>query len=131
MASVIDRSVGGPPGLVGGECRGCGAVFFPYQSYGCERCGRYGADLAVRVLAGRGTVQAATVVHLHADPRRPVPFTVVELCLDDGPVVRAVAADGTAMDVGTRVETVLVPVAEGEDELLGLRVRPERAGGAA
>jgi hypothetical protein len=56
---------------------------------------------------------------------------VVELCLDDGPVVRAVAADGTAMDVGTRVETVLVPVAEGEDELLGLRVRPERAGGAA
>jgi uncharacterized OB-fold protein len=83
------------------------------------------------VLAGRGTVQAATVVHLHADPRRPVPFTVAELCLDDGPVVRAVAADGTAMDVGTRVETVLVPVAEGEDELLGLRVRPERAGGAA
>jgi uncharacterized protein len=131
MASVVVWTVGGPPELVGGVCGGCHAVFFPYQSFGCERCGRYGADLAVRVLTSRGAVQAATVVHLHADPRRAAPFTVVEVRLDDGPVVRAVAADGTAVAAGTRVEAFHLPVAEGEDELLGLRFRPEHAGGAA
>jgi len=104
-------------------------VFFPYQRYGCERCGRHGDDLRVRTLAGRGTVLAATVVKLHADTRRTAPFTVLRLRLDDGPVVRVVAADGAEVVVGGRVEAVLVPVPEGADELLGLRFAPELPGG--
>ncbi|HEX4356915.1 MAG TPA: OB-fold domain-containing protein [Pseudonocardia sp.] len=131
MTSVLDRSVEGPTGLVGGVCGGCGFVFFPDQRYGCERCGRHGDDLRARTLAGRGTVLAATVVKLHADPRRTAPFTVLRLRLDDGPVVRAVAVDGAEVAVGGRVEAVLVPIPEGADELLGLRFAPELAGGCA
>ena len=131
MTSVLDRSVGSPPGLVGGACQGCGFVFFPYQRYGCERCGRYGDDLRARTLAGRGTVLAATVVRLHADPRRTAPFTVLRLRLDDGPVVRAVAVDGAEVAVGGRVEAVLVPIPEGVDELFGLRFSPVLPGGGA
>jgi uncharacterized protein len=130
MTSVLDRSAGDPPGLVGGACGGCGHVFFPYQVLGCEWCGGHGTTLAARTLAGRGTVLAATVVHLHADPRRTAPFTVLQLRLDDGPVVRGVAAAGAEVAAGARVETVLVPIEEGADELLGLRFRPERRGGA-
>ena len=32
------------PALIGGRCV-CGHVFFPMQTYGCEKCGRYGDDL--------------------------------------------------------------------------------------
>lgn len=129
MTSMLDRSVEGPPGLVGGACDGCGFVFFPYQRYGCERCGEYGDGLRVHTLAGRGTVLAATVVKLHADPQRNAPFTVLRLRLDDGPVVRAVVADGAEVPVGGRVEAVLVPIPESADELLGLRFSPELPGG--
>lgn len=131
MASVVVATADGPPELVGGVCGGCNAVFFPYQDFGCEHCGRYGADLTVRRLSTRGTVEAATVVHLHADPQRTAPFTVLEVRLDDGPVVRAVGVDGIVTASGGRVEAVILPVAEGEDELLGLRFRPEHEGGVA
>jgi len=89
-----------------------GAVrVLPHQRHGYERCdGRTATTFGWRTLAGRATVLAATVVKLHADPRRTAPFTVLRLRLDDGPVVRAVAADGAEVVVGGRVEAVLVPV---------------------
>ena len=76
------------PALVGGRCV-CGYVFFPMQTYGCEKCGRYGDDLKKVSLSGRGRLLAFARVHLHARPYPKVPFTVVVVVLDDGPVIKA------------------------------------------
>ena len=124
MPSLLDLTQD-PPGLRGGVCSNCGFVFFPFQTFGCEACGHFGADLQPRLLAGRGTVTATTVVHRHADPRRPAPFRVVELTLDDGPSVRGVAVDDVEISVGDRVHTTMLPDVAAEDELLALRFAPE------
>ena len=76
------------PALVGGRCV-CGYVFFPMQTYGCEKCGRFGNDLKEVRLSGRGRLLAFAQVHLHARPYPKVPFTVVVVALDDGPVLKA------------------------------------------
>jgi uncharacterized OB-fold protein len=78
--------------LVGGKCR-CGYVFFPMQIFGCEMCGRYGDDLTPVTLSGRGQVVSKAVVHIHADPKRPPPFAVAIVALEEGPQVRAFLAD--------------------------------------
>ena len=50
------------PSLSGGECR-CGYVFFPWQTYGCERCGLSGDALRPKRLTGKGTLRAKATVH--------------------------------------------------------------------
>ena len=59
------------------------------QTYGCEKCGRYGDDLKEVRLSGRGRLLAFAQVHLHAGSDPKVPFTVVVIALDDGPVIKA------------------------------------------
>lgn len=76
------------PALVGGRCA-CGHIFFPMQTYGCEKCGRHGDHLETMSLSGRGRLHAFSQVHLHARAEPNVPFTVVAVTLDDGPTVRA------------------------------------------
>ena len=78
--------------LRGGHCR-CGYVFFPMQTYGCERCGSHEDALTPQDISTHGTLLASAVVQLHADKSRPVPFTIVKVALDEGPVVRALLAD--------------------------------------
>ena len=85
---AMDGTSAGPPALVGGRCA-CGYVFFPMQTYGCEKCGRHGDALTMAYLPGRGTLQAFSQVHLHARPHPKVPFTVLSIALDDGPLIRA------------------------------------------
>lgn len=82
------------PALIGAKCR-CGHVFFPAQFFGCERCGRYGEDLVETRLSGQGIVRAAVVVHQHFREIPRAPFTVVDLALDDGPVIRGLMMAGT------------------------------------
>jgi hypothetical protein len=108
------------PALLGGTCS-CGFVFFPLQSYGCERCGR--TALAPRALSGRGKLIASARVHLHGGKTRQAPFTVVSVVLDDGPIVRTLlAGDETSLRPGGRVVTTLVPVVDAEGaERLDLR----------
>jgi len=81
-----------PPNLLGGRCE-CGYIFFPMQQFGCERCGKFGSSLEAVSLRGSGKLVTATVVHMHADKRRPAPFAVGTIALDDGPVVRALLSD--------------------------------------
>lgn len=81
-----------PPFLKGVRCVACNEVAFPPQHYGCERCGS--GDLADLELAAQGVVLGSSQVHIHAQPEPAVPFTVVEVRLDAGPVVRAL------LDVG-------------------------------
>jgi hypothetical protein len=76
------------PALLGGRCKSCGYVFFPMQSFGCERCGS--VDLEAKALAGRGRLVASARVHMHAGAGRQAPFTVGSIITDDGAVVRSV-----------------------------------------
>jgi hypothetical protein len=83
-------SAGDVPLLIGGRCGGCGNVFFPMQSYGCEWCGQPGDGLEIAELNATGRLIAFAQVHLHARPSPPAPFTVVVVSLDEGPSVRAI-----------------------------------------
>lgn len=98
------------PALLGSVCA-CGYVFFPAQSYGCERCGSQA--LAPRLLSGVGHVLASARVHLHHGKGREAPFTIGAIVLDDGPIVRTLLADAdAAVSVGDRVVAVLAPVTD-------------------
>jgi uncharacterized OB-fold protein len=116
------------PSLLGGRCS-CGYVFFPMQTMGCEVCGRHGEDLRPMPLTGRGRLLSATIVHLHADPARPAPFTIGKIALDDGPVVRTLleAAEERA-PAGTTMVAALAPVGIEDDggDILDLRFTPLR-----
>ncbi|AQV97224.1 hypothetical protein BJN34_25520 [Cupriavidus necator] len=108
------------PALLGGTCR-CGHVFYPWQSYGCERCGAAGDALTPMALSGRGKVEASAVVHLHASPERQAPFTVTAVRLDDGPLVRTLAlasetGQGTGLVPGDAVVAVLAEVSDRQQE---------------
>ena len=85
--------------LAVGRCEPCGRLFFPPQSYGCEVCGATGGELAVVGVAAVGTLLDAVRVP-GGDGTRPG-FTVAEIRLAAGVVVRALAADG--MTSGTEV----------------------------
>lgn len=108
--------------LKGGRCR-CGYVFFPMQTYGCERCGSHGDALTPCELSATGKLLAEATVHLHADKNRPPPFTIVKVALDDGPVIRTLLADDSAaVASGQRVTGKLVPVqSESGETVLDLR----------
>ncbi|MGY4154185.1 MULTISPECIES: Zn-ribbon domain-containing OB-fold protein [unclassified Bradyrhizobium] len=109
--------------LKGGRCR-CGYVFFPMQTYGCERCGSHGDALTPCELSTNGVLLAEATVHLHADKNRPAPFTIVKVALDDGPVIRTLLADDSApVAQGQRVTGRLVPTTQSEsgETVLDLR----------
>ncbi|WP_143278187.1 hypothetical protein [Bradyrhizobium sp. UFLA03-84] len=109
--------------LRGGRCH-CGYVFFPMQTYGCERCGSYGDALTPCELSAEGTLLAEATVHLHADKNRLAPFTIVKVALDDGPVIRTLLADDSApVAPGQRVTGRLVPTTQNEsgETVLDLR----------
>lgn len=107
---------GGEPVLIGGRCRKCGAVFFPMQTYGCERCGEPGEGLEAADLAGRGRLVAYSQVNLHAQPSPPTPFTAVVIRLDDGPTIRALLDPpvDAGLKAGQRMQARLVMDGEAE-----------------
>lgn len=99
------------PILKGVQCTACKVVAFPPQHYGCERCGN--AELVDVDLSPVGVVLGSAEVHIHAKPYPPVPFTVAEVRLDAGPVVRALLnTEGQMALPGKRVHGVLREGAE-------------------
>lgn len=102
-------AVPGSPAIIGIRCNACDAVAFPFQPFGCENCGS--ADVEQSRFDGRGQVLTTAVVHFHADPARPAPFTIAAVLLDCGAFVRGVVAEESAGDIeiGDTVETQLVP----------------------
>ena len=114
------------PTLLGGRCE-CGHLFFPMQTFGCERCGRTGPALQPFPLAGRGRLRSVATVHVHADEKRKTPFVIGTIVLDDGPVVRTLLLDAASdrHAPGTPVEAVLVAVETSEPgkQALDLRFR--------
>ena len=87
--------------LSGTRCRACGTAFFPPLRIGCEVCGA--ADLADVKLAARGSIHGSATVHLHHGRGIEAPFTVAEIVLDDGPVIRALMVTDGELPVGARV----------------------------
>ena len=97
------------PSLLGGRCADCGYIFFPMQSYGCERCGSQHLESAP--LAGRGKLIASAKVFMSAGEYRPAPFTVGSLITDDGAVVRSILElpEDASLAPGVEMVTKLVP----------------------
>ena len=92
-----------PPRLRGVRCEACDAVAFPPFGIGCEVCGA--TQLAPAVLAGAGTVHSVATVHLHGGKDIAAPFTIAEIQLDDGPLIRATLVDVVEPDaIGARAE---------------------------
>jgi uncharacterized OB-fold protein len=119
------------PSLKGGKCAGCGYVFFPLQTYGCEVCGQSGAALQPFALSGAGTLIASAKVHIHA-PRtaaekdvKPLaaPFTIGSIKLDDGPTVRTllVDIDEGSLKPGQKMVAKLVSVGGDTRAIVDLR----------
>lgn len=92
-----------PVTLAGTRCRDCLTAFFPPLHIGCEVCGAPDDRLDDASLPARGRLHASATVHLHRGRGIEAPFTIAEVVLDDGPVVRALI-DGEDLAVGRLVE---------------------------
>jgi hypothetical protein len=96
---------GGDLTLSGVRCGGCASVFFPPSEIGCEVCGAPGAALRPKQLAAAGIVHSVATVYLHAGADIAAPFTMAEIRLDDGPLIRATLTEVTDPAViGSRAE---------------------------
>ncbi len=124
QASLVDETTD-PPGLRGGSCRACGYRFFPFQDYGCERCGASGSALRRQTWAGRGRLLARALVDRGADS-----FVMARVALEAGVEVRALL-DGASAEppTGAALTAIRVPVASGPDghPAFELRFRAEKS----
>jgi uncharacterized OB-fold protein len=93
---------GSPPGLKGSRCRSCGTTFFPPLAIGCEVCGS--PDLDDANLAARGRLHSFATVHRHRGSDIEAPFTMAEIILEDGPVIRATMTTNDGFAIGDVVE---------------------------
>lgn len=101
----VERDV---PTLNGTRCSACGRVYFPPLAIGCEVCGATEEHLEPTTLVARGVLHSLAPVHLHFG-HPPTPFTVVEVQLGDGPLIRATAApDAGDLEIGDDVAAVWV-----------------------
>jgi uncharacterized protein len=125
-SALYAPDISGVPVLRGGRCE-CGYTFFPMQTFGCERCGRTGDALHPIELSGWGKLVATAAVYVHSDHKRPTPFVIGTVVLDDGPVVRTLLTEAPPAnsEQPVRVAAMLVPVesADGNGTALDLRFR--------
>lgn len=112
MTTAVDPGLYDPsapePALRGTRCAQCDTVFFPPLRWGCEVCGGPGDGLTEERLAARGVLRSFAVVHLSMNPEVPAPYTIGEIVLDAGPVIRALmtASDGQGLVIDQRVRAV-------------------------
>ncbi len=75
------------------------------MTVGCEVCGALEDQLAGTLIAAAGTLHSVATVHLHRGKDIEAPFTMAEVKLDDGPLIRATLLDVVEVDaIGRRVE---------------------------
>lgn len=85
---------GGSIVLHGRRCSACGLVIFPPQLYGCPKCGTAGDKLEPAQLPAIGRLHSFAIVNQH--PVLPTPYTIVEVELDSGSLIRALFDSGSA-----------------------------------
>ena len=92
------------PLLNGTTCSACGLVVFPPVSLGCTKCGAAPEQLKATPLAAAGTLHSVATIHIHTGKDIEAPFTVAEVKLDSGPLIRALMIKpASAGDIGKRV----------------------------
>jgi hypothetical protein len=107
--------IGGQPGLYdpedprpvlfGSRCDACGSTRFPAMTIGCDACGAPEVSLVRTRLRAAGTIRSVATVHLHSGKDIAAPFTIAEIALDEGPLIRATLAHVADVDaIGRRVE---------------------------
>jgi uncharacterized OB-fold protein len=112
------------PALVGGKCATCAHFFFPFQAYGCEKCGSLALESIQ--LSGRGKLICSARVHMSANPAFPAPYVVGSIQTEDGAVVRAILSVAAEADLvpGTTMVTELVPETRPEQGAHDIRFKP-------
>jgi uncharacterized protein len=101
-----------PPALNGIQCEECGTRFFPPFGIGCEVCGAPESALQPELLVAAGVLYSVATVHHYSGKDIAVPFTMAEVDLDDGPLIRATLVDeADASSIGARVQGDWVEVA--------------------
>ncbi len=104
MAGVEGGGEVGSGRTVAGTRCGCGRVAVPPEPYGCDVCGALPATLAAIEVELVGVVRGVATVHRHHRPEPKTPFTVVEMALDAGPVLKGVLdAESPAPTIGGRI----------------------------
>jgi uncharacterized OB-fold protein len=104
------------PVLHGTRCEACGSTFFPPLKIGCEICGADEQRLNAVPLPMSGVLYSVATVHVHGAKDIEVPFTVAEVQLDEGPLIRAVLAEPAEVDaIGSRVAGQWVVTRSDED----------------
>lgn len=68
-------------------CSSCGHMLFPPQLYGCPACGALADRLTPVTLPAAGRLHSFAVVNLHQVYQTP--YTIAEVELDAGPIVRS------------------------------------------
>jgi uncharacterized OB-fold protein len=98
------------PILNASRCATCGRASFPPLSIGCDICGASEMRLEAIHLPVVGEVRSFATVHVrHGQPIEP--FTVAEIALDDGPLIRAVVARGSReLTIGDHVNAAWTDV---------------------
>jgi uncharacterized OB-fold protein len=114
-----------PPVLLGTRCGACDAAFFPPLGVGCEICGAAEESLRSAPLRATGRLQAFATVFRHPGTDIETPFTVAEIELDDGPVVRALMLaptdDDLAVNDGVAGAWISCGATEKGEEIIDLR----------
>jgi uncharacterized protein len=93
------------PVLNGTRCRRCRTAYFPPMDIGCEVCGATDDDLQPTLLAAAGVVHSLAEVHVHQGTT-VTPFTIAEVLLAAGPLIRAMLAPGCRVGIGDSVSAV-------------------------
>jgi len=115
--------------LKGGKCR-CGYLFFPYHTYGCEKCGASADATQPFPLAARGIlVSVAEVFRPHARGINP-PYLIGTIELDVALRVQAILEGSKeTLQIGQRVSAVAVAGLDSKGrEVLDCRFAAERDG---
>jgi uncharacterized OB-fold protein len=87
--------------LHGMKCAACGVVLFPPQRFGCVACGATPEQLRPTSVPAVGRVHSFAVVNRHHS--HPTPYTIAEVELDAGLLVRGLVDDGGWLHVDLRV----------------------------
>lgn len=95
------------PVFKGTRCVRCQTVYFPPLAIGCEVCGATDDDLEPTVIAASGIVHSLAEVHMHHGTPA-APFTIAEVLLDAGPLIRAMLGPGLQIGIGDTVSAVWI-----------------------
>jgi hypothetical protein len=94
------------PVLNGSRCALCQTVYCPPLGIGCEVCGATEDALEPAAIAAVGTVHSLAEVHVHHG-KPPAPFTIAEIQLDAGPLIRAMlTGDRGPIGIGDTVSAI-------------------------